>query len=504
MLPQSWPRWTLVIVGLVLATVAVVAGLLLQPLAVAVAPAGEPEEAELPAVNYAMYAESEGCRDCHFSLAALEASASDAGKASEYLVESESVTTPHGRLGCQACHAGNGEANDKTAAHEGLIADLTEVQPGECMICHYDLPVEIPDDRLKVPHQMVLDRFAHGEALDVWCSDCHGQVGHGFDPVSHDIICNMTICIECHVERNLDVSLSACDACHIAPHDIALSCDDCHLSTLKWQEVDLSIHPKPLDGQHGETPCFSCHGHPNFRGLVDNCSACHTRAHDFGSDECAQCHDPAASAWSISEAGWADHSEIWPGYVGTHTSLSCFTCHDDPSFKGMDSTCGACHSAPHSFGGTGCSECHEAASGDWVIENASWSGHADVWDAYRGAHETATCTTCHGGGAFAGMDSTCAACHAPAHEFGGDDCSQCHDVEAGWTFEGEGWPGHLDVWDQYKGKHTTVDCIGCHFSGYEISPECVTCHEAPRSHASENYSKDCTMCHQADAGWKKS
>jgi hypothetical protein len=93
----------------------------------------------------------------------LQASAADPTTAEQYVIEPESVMTTHGTLGCLACHGGNGQTMDKAIAHQGLIRDISQEDPRQCIICHFDLPVEIPGDRLRVPHQIVEDWIVHGE-----------------------------------------------------------------------------------------------------------------------------------------------------------------------------------------------------------------------------------------------------------------------------------------------------------------------------------------------------
>ncbi len=126
------------------------------------------------------------------------------------------------------------------------------------------------------------------------CSDCHGGVGHGFDPVTGQTICSMSVCLDCHRARNLRAELQDCNACHIGPHDVSavLSCSDCHTSTERWNETHLAVHPVELVGWHAQIDCFDCHDWPNFGGLRYVCSDCHQRPHDFGDDNCERCHTP--------------------------------------------------------------------------------------------------------------------------------------------------------------------------------------------------------------------
>lgn len=362
---REWPRWTIIPIGILLAVIAIVAGLLLEPAGYALSPGKVEPTPTLPAINYSR-SDSDGCSDCHVSLPALQASADDPTTAETYLIEPESVMTPHGTLGCVACHGGNGEADDKEAGHKELMADPTEQDPRQCIICHADLPTEIPGDRLRVPHELVEFQIVHGEPETLFCSDCHGGVGHGFDPVSGEMHCSMKVCLDCHQERNLEIQLANCDACHIGPHDVAtsLTCDDCHSSIETWSEIDAHIHPVELPGKHGEKACFDCHQYPDFKGLNDVCTDCHVSGHtNWGDHDCAECHD-AGATWDLVATSWPGHVEKWDQYKGQHLEVSCQGCHFE-TYADLDPTCTTCHKAPDSHEEDGrietdCTDCHQA------------------------------------------------------------------------------------------------------------------------------------------------
>jgi hypothetical protein len=134
---RHWPRWTIIPISLALAVLAIVLGLLLEPAADALSPVRVEPTPTLAAIAYSGAAVND-CQDCHFSPSALQASATNPDTAEAYLIEADSVATPHGRLGCLACHQGDGEAQDKTSAHEGLVADITAQDPEKCIICHQE------------------------------------------------------------------------------------------------------------------------------------------------------------------------------------------------------------------------------------------------------------------------------------------------------------------------------------------------------------------------------
>jgi hypothetical protein len=361
---RNWPRWTIIPVGLALAGLAIVLGLVLEPAAGALSPIPVEPTPTMPAIAYS-YGHSGSCHDCHFSMDNLQTSADAGTDAALYLIAADSVNTPHGTLGCLACHGGDGDVQGKEAAHEGLIADMSAQDPEKCIICHMDIPDEIPNDRLRMPHGLVIEGVEKGTPCGVQCSDCHGAVGHGFDLVSGEKICSMTVCLDCHQERNLEVQIADCAACHLGPHDVpaSMTCRDCHTSTQTWQEVGRDTHPMPLTGRHGETECFQCHQYPNFEGLSAVCADCHVAGHDdFGGNDCATCHD-AGDTWKMVGEAWDGHAEYWDQYKGAHLKVACQGCHFE-GYTDLDPNCDTCHTVPesHDDGRTAieCVNCHQA------------------------------------------------------------------------------------------------------------------------------------------------
>jgi len=110
-----------------------------------------------------------------------------------------------------------------------------------------------------------------------------------------------------------------------------------------------------------------------------------------------------------------------------------------------------------------------------------------------GGHANVSCSTCHSGGTYSGIDSACVACHATddVHNgANGTDCAQCHNI---------------NDWKDAAFDHSTIgskDCSECHnpppnhFQG-----ACRDCHSdtsnfknARFSHASIG-NTDCSACH---------
>ena len=345
LLPAGWPRWSMILIGGVLVLLTIGMVLWLEPTAQAEAlkmmpPSAPPQQGYLPP-------NSQSCRDCHADPASLREAGVDEDELPQMIIERRPLSMPHGRLGCVTCHAGADGTQDVEAAHKGLIVDLSETRPIDCVLCHNDMPDVFPDDRLKTPHGRIIDNALHRQSCDVHCSDCHGGVGHGFDPVSGEVICSMSVCSDCHEDRNLEIQMTDCEGCHIGPHDVSegLACDDCHASLEKWSTIEAAVHPEFSQGKHAEPSCLECHTWPNFQDLQGTgCVTCHEQGHEKPSDtDCAKCHEIGVD-WELTNPDAIDHTEFWNYSQGAHALVDCQGCHLEGRYLGaMDPGCANCH-----------------------------------------------------------------------------------------------------------------------------------------------------------------
>lgn len=344
MLPSSWPKWILIPIALGLTIVTVVLGLVLEPTVQAITPRAEPtpKPAEFPArLPYAAPL-SDGCVECHIDETNLGNAGADEEAVERVLIESDDLMSLHGRLGCVTCHGGIGTTQNVDAAHDGLIANPSSHEEADvyCLSCHHDLRTEIPEHNIYTPHERILWGIHEDEEVCA-CSNCHGPVAHGDEPIkTHEFLAGY--CIDCHEEQNVPPERSKCSGCHIGPHDVAeaMDCETCHVSTEIWSKVELAIHPMELNGQHAELECFECHLQPNFRNLSGFvCADCHTKPHEFGGENCSECHVDGEN-WSTIQEGAFDHVEIWEKYE-LHEEVACEGCH----FQGYDlpTDCDYCH-----------------------------------------------------------------------------------------------------------------------------------------------------------------
>lgn len=343
-MPAGWShkKMALLFGGLCLLTLLVIVGL--QPIAQA-----EATKAQAPSPSAGIESPRAGtCQACHEKSETLIKAGANADELTRLTVEPQALETPHGRIICTTCHYGNETTEDMQASHLGMITDPTQGDAHLCVACHSALPEEFPQDRLRTPH----DRVTHGKLSDVSCSDCHGAVGHGFDPVTGDVICPMGVCLDCHQSRQLDSELGDCDACHLPAHAPvpAMECNACHQSTEAWAEVEAAMHPLALIGGHAEARCLDCH--QRLSPTVDTqCADCHQPPGDshYGAT-CEQCHTPA----SFQEAQLPDHPVA---LIGAHQRATCTGCHADGQ-QSPQYVCSDCHQQPEGHVPGPCNSCH--------------------------------------------------------------------------------------------------------------------------------------------------
>ena len=509
MIPPHWPKWMLFFIAFGAALAIIVAGLILEPIGLALSPTITPES-ELPVINYARPLSLE-CEACHFDPQALL----DSGAAPEALdaltIERTSLETPHGSLGCVTCHDGTPGTADKDAAHEGLNLDLAVTHPQDCVLCHRDLPDEIPEDHMRTPHGTITNAVWEGSACGVQCIDCHGQVGHGFDPVTGSNICPMSVCQDCHQTKNMEASLTQCSTCHVGPHtlpDETTACETCHASTEGWHEIALAEHEVELTGKHGELDCFACHRWPNFSGLEATCSNCHTRTHEQGNDNCAVCHSP--DGWDTSVGLLLALAMDAP-----HPSEGVEACRDCHGLEGenatpdghqemTEDTCQACH-APQSAPAIQ----HPVEQREACLECHATNALAPYPSGSHATYEEDICGTCHQPSGLEPPAVThtlerrreCAACHGPVRPFpfpashagrGEELCLACHTAEDVPTAM-----LHLFPIDH---SGASENCELCHNDFRFETFSCETCHSGDTIRVIHDergikLEEDCTICH---------
>jgi hypothetical protein len=225
--------------------------------------------------------------------------------------------TAHGRLLCQDCHGGDGEADDKRQAHADMVRDPSSDAEASCGACHPDI-VEANSGSLHRTLQgyetMVEARL--GEDLDD-----HPAVVEGMQGACYK--CHAT-CGQCHVSRPESVGGGLTDG-HVFQRtpDMLNQCTACHGSRIG--EEFRGVHRDEIDGYKGDVHylasmrCQSCHGAMEIHG-----STAETRHEATEMPKCEDCHGATRNTNEWHLAHWDD--------------LSCQVCHSQ-DYK----SCASCH-----------------------------------------------------------------------------------------------------------------------------------------------------------------
>jgi hypothetical protein len=168
---------------------------------------------------------------------------------------------------------------------------------------------------------------------------------------------------------------------------------------------------------------------------------------------------------------------VWP-LVGSHTTLSCTSCHTGTVYTGLPSECVDCHlddynattDPDHASAGfpTDCETCHQPTT---------WTG-ADFTHTYQlvGVHATLECSSCHAGGVYAGTPTDCVGCHQADY----NDARNPNHVTAGFPINCELCHRSSDAsWNQGVFDHTYFPISG----GPHASAECADCHTSSSNYA---------------------
>jgi len=374
MLPTKWPQWIIIPIGFVLAVVITGFGFGLVTALQASMPSGEAVPTPTPPVIQYAADLSTACTNCHTDQTKLSETAAGKEEIERLYIEPANTQVLHGRLGCVTCHRGIPDAEDVEAAHTNVIADPSIDLMADCLYCHHDLPNEYPDDLLIAPHSQVIN----GLAQDLACSDCHGSVGHGYDPVTGKKIISMAACLDCHEERKLKVQLENCEACHteIPPWSPEVACSTCH--SLKSYTYEQSLENSKLlaypHAQEGLT-CLDCHEQaaleqthvgvapgnkvPPLKVEDNFCLGCHVENEHSSYEQVAERTKDyvAPSGEQVNpHTVTVDRSNMKAPHDTGKGQVKCYECHQmHEKSKGID-YCYDCH---HVGNFRPCSSCHE-------------------------------------------------------------------------------------------------------------------------------------------------
>lgn len=353
-----------------------------------------------------------------------------------------------------------------------------------CTSCHED------------PHQA---RFGSS------CTNCHSENSWKDAEMKRSAHPGLSIlgghmpikCEACH-DRGLTTAPSKgsrCVSCHAQVHEAKFGngCADCHRG-IRWlglpDTVGRSVHAKtvfPLQGRHADVSCDDCHSPKlpparRYRRLAyGRCLDCHRDPHanEFAArdgGECGSCHD--VHGFQPSRFTVEAHATTAFPLLGSHEAVACSGCHEGAhprlSWTVADQRCEGCHENPHGdqFAAEmrvdGCAHCHDPVA--WnvpKIDHRTWP--------LTGAHARAACASCHESAtpmgdehhaaSYRGVPRTCDGCHEDVHagQFRLSEpvraCEGCHRTDSFKIakFDHEKLTGY-----RLDGKHTNVDCEGCH------------------------------------------
>ena len=291
----------------------------------------------------------------------------------------------HADVACTKCHL-----------DARTVADLQSV-PQDCFSCHQQ------DDE-------------HAGRFGQDCAACHSSDGWEPAKFDHNLSTfklegehNEAACEDCHKNDVFAGTPQDCFSCHEQDDEhngkFGQDCAVCH-SPNGWEPANFNhdLSAFKLEGKHAEVSCESCHQNNIFKGTPTDCYSCHQQDDEhngqFGTD-CAACHTP--NNWDDATF---DHTRSNFPLTGAHVNVACENCHTNGQFKGLDTTCLACHAEPTEHAGqfgTDCAACHTTNA--WTP--ASFNGD-HTFPLNHGESGTLSCATCH---PSAYTTYTCYGCH---------------------------------------------------------------------------------------------
>lgn len=323
------------------------------------------------------------------------------------------------------------------------------------------------------------------DTQDGLCLDCHkpvkadadaGRGFHGLDPLVKGAACNL--CHDDHKGRGFDMV-------------------QLNRTLFDHRKTDF-----PLGGAHADVPCASCHEtSKRFAEAPLTCFGCHKADEPHKGNlgqACQSCHRD--TTWFDTIA--FDHAKTRFPLKEKHQSVTCASCHLGEVYKGVATTCNDCHAIQdvhEARFGADCQSCHT----ETAFKPATFNHDTQSRFPLKGAHATATCTSCHGDSVLAKIETSCFSCHQPqdVHKAQlGPQCGECHNATA--------WTSNV-VFDHgltrfpLSGLHTVVACQACHVSAAYKDAElgCASCHNSDDVHLGR-FTPACASCHTAN-GWNR-
>ena len=367
---------------------------------------------------------------------------------------------------CEACHT-TSSWDQPTASHTAL--PLTGSHKGlTCDKCHKQNTYQGLSNRCSACHEPPMEHLKTTEG----CNTCH--IDSGWRPARFDHSFYLLTgghfsvnCTSCHPGGRYEVTQPLCESCHSPPADHVVgdvgTCELCHTNE-GWKPAVYDHTGFPLTQSHASASCLSCHKGGVFVGTPTSCANCHNppTTHVGMSNNCASCH----TKWSWSPSTFTHSGSL---LSGSHTGLTCGQCHTGGSYANQSSSCASCHTAPqdHPIPNPGnCASCHTTNS----FSSATLS-HTTF--PLTGSHTSLACTSCHSGGTYVSLGTSCSSCHTPPSTHVGLStvCTLCHSTTAFvptlFTHPKEG--PHIPAGDR------PLPCTSCHQTTYAVAT-CASCH----------------------------
>ncbi|HEX4997609.1 MAG TPA: hypothetical protein VFY29_05260 [Terriglobia bacterium] len=437
----------------------------------------------------------------------------------------------HTVLQCSQCHR---EENIISERRKGiLVKDLDKTFLGlgtDCLSCHGD---------------------THKGKFGMDCASCHSQLG--WKPVAqfdHKLtrfpltgMHSTVTCEKCHTPTKgggtqySGLAFSNCSGCHNDPHNDALTqnCAQCH-ATSGWKVSRTTLasrfdHSKtryPLTGRHAATDCSSCHKTTNFKAKIEfaRCADCHNDKHNgqFASrpdkGECRSCHTTDGFVRSSFDLK-AHESTKYP-LTGKHSGVTCQQCHGKTgsvtNYHPAFGSCADCHKDQHQGQFLArpdkgdCRSCHTVDG----FTRSTFDVKAHDFTKYplAGKHSAGACQGCHdkknGSTNYHPAFGSCTDCHQDQHQgqFAAradkGDCLSCHTLD-GFTPSTFSRTAHESTRYPLAGKHSAVDCQGCHerkngaANYHPAFGSCADCHQDQhQGQFAGRYEGKCESCHRVE------
>ncbi len=408
-----------------------------------------------------------------------------------------------GQLGtdCAACHV-TSDWKDVTFDHDATSFQLTGLHANvKCASCHVN---GVYKNTPKDCYSCHAAKDNHKGQFGTNCALCHTTSGWSNISFNHsktkfplEGTHTTTDCLACHEDGNFKDTPKDCYSCHAAKDNhkgqFGTNCASCHKPT-RWLDVfyDHSSTAFPLTGSHTNVDCKSCHVNGTFKNTPKDCFSCHAAKDNhkgqFGTS-CGSCHKP--TKW---KEVFYDHSTTAFPLTGSHTNVTCKSCHVNGTFKNTPKDCFSCHAAKDNHKGqfgTNCGSCHKPTKWSEVYYD-----HSSTAFPLTGSHTSVACKSCHVNGDYKNTPKDCYSCHAAKDNHNGQfgtNCGSCHKTTK-WS---DVFYDHSTTAFPLTGSHTTVACKACHVNGnYKNTPkDCYSCHAAKDKHNGQ-YGKNCESCHK--------